>query len=108
MLGVSQLQGRVGTFVSCQAEESVIDGGIRFNISVLLGKRNDDMLGVYARRVMDRILKLRTSLQDASPPLLLAISLEPQKEKDPAMFSAIVDVLVQLYQEAIQTASRGA
>lgn len=51
---------------------------------------------------------VRTSLQDACPPILHAVSLKPEMEKDPAMFNAIVDVLLQLYQEAIQLATSSA
>mmetsp|Transcript_4301 Transcript_4301/g.5142 ORF Transcript_4301/g.5142 Transcript_4301/m.5142 type:complete len:193 (+) Transcript_4301:44-622(+) len=107
MFGVSQLRGKVGTMISCQVEDSgIIDGtATRFTIEVLLGKRDDDMLGVYARRILDQLLQLRTSLQDACPPILLAISLQPQTQQDPEMFKGIVDTVVQMYQEAVRTAS---
>ncbi|KAI2496620.1 hypothetical protein MHU86_17879 [Fragilaria crotonensis] len=67
VIGVSQLGGKVGTYVLCQVEETPLDSKPRFHISTLLGKRDDAMLEVYARRITERIASLRKSRSDPVP-----------------------------------------
>jgi hypothetical protein len=103
VLGVSQLGGgKIGTFVSCQVEETVMDNTTRFNVNVLLGKRDDPLVQVYARRITEKIAAMRASRADICPPVLLGISIT---RTDPEMFTSLIDVLVNLYKEAIQIAS---
>jgi hypothetical protein len=104
VLGVSQLQGKVGTYILCQVEETALDSKTRFQISTLMGKRDDALLEVYARRVTEKIAAMRVSRADPAPPVLLGISLKPESSKDPKMFTEIVDILVKLYTEAIKSA----
>lgn len=106
VLGVSQLQGKVGTYILVQVEETALDNNTRFNISTLLGKRDDPLLEVYARRVTEKIAGMRASRSDVMAPVLLGISLKPKEGKDPKMFAEIVDVLVNLYSDAIKNVSR--
>lgn len=100
VIGVSQLDGRVGTYILCQVEQTALDSKPRFNISTVLGKRDDALMEVYARRITERIASLRASSSDPVPPVLLGISLK-EESKDRDMFMEIVDVLVKLYSEAI-------
>mmetsp|Transcript_17840 Transcript_17840/g.29516 ORF Transcript_17840/g.29516 Transcript_17840/m.29516 type:complete len:164 (-) Transcript_17840:860-1351(-) len=102
VVGVSQLQGKVGTYCLCQVEETALDNTTRFHVSTLLGSKRDDvLLEVYARRVTEQIAALRTSRSDAMPAVLLGISLKPEG-KDPKMFTEIVNILVKLYSEAVK------
>jgi Proteasome assembly chaperone 3 len=101
VLGVSQLQGKVGTYILCQVEETPLDSKSRYNIATLMGKRDDALLEVYARRLTEKIAAMRVSPSDPVPPVLLGISLKPEG-KDPKMFHAIVDISVNLYAEAIR------
>lgn len=102
VLGVSQLEGKVGTYILVQVEETALDNTTRFNISTLLGKRDDPLWEVYARRVTEKIAGMRASRAEVMPPVLLGISLKPKEGKDPKMFTEIVDVLANLYSDAIK------
>lgn len=111
----SQLEGRIGHWLLCKATTAVasIDpfsnpAKVDWDVSHILGAARDDpLLTVYAKRVTDRIYQ--TSLQrkandpTTSPPtVLLGISLRAAG-KDPAVFHTIVDLLANVYQEAIAT-----
>mmetsp|Transcript_49440 Transcript_49440/g.73679 ORF Transcript_49440/g.73679 Transcript_49440/m.73679 type:complete len:156 (-) Transcript_49440:89-556(-) len=105
LIVISQLEGgKVGTWISCEVEELVLDSKSRFNVNVLLGQRgrDDPLLGVYARRITEQIAKLRSSRADVCPPILLGISI---LDNEGQTFSAIVDVVLDLYKEAVRTAS---
>ena len=107
VMGCSQLEGgKIGTFIHIDIEETMIDNKTRYHIQTLLGKRDDALLGVYARRILEQIASLRTSRSQLCPPLLLGISLKEQG-KDPKVFTAIVDLAVKLYKEAVQIAAKG-
>jgi hypothetical protein len=102
VVGVSQLEGKVGTYCLCQVEETALDNHTRFHVSTLMGSKRDDvLLEVYARRVTQQIAALRASRADAMPAVLLGISLKPEG-KDPKMFTEIVNILVNLYTEAVK------
>ena len=99
-IGISQLEGKVGTYILCQLEQTPLDSKPSFQVSTLLGKHDDALLEVYARRITERIASLRASQSDPVPPVLLGISLT-EKGKDPIMFAEIINVLIKLYSEAI-------
>lgn len=101
LLGVSQLDGKLGTWITCHVEETVMDSNTRFRIDVLLGNREDPLTAVYARRITERIASLRKSNADTCPPVLLGISIQ---DRDPKVFSAVVDLLIKLYLEAVLVA----
>jgi len=102
VFGVTQVNTKVGTFLSCHIDESIIDNRIRFTVTPLLGKRNDSFLEVLCRQVTEQIAALRTTAAAVCPPVLLGISL---KQTDPDMFRTLVELMVNLYKEAIQMAS---
>ena len=54
---VTQMNGRVGTLLSVSVEDSVIDMSRTYNISTLLGRRDDAMVDVLARQVAEQIAK---------------------------------------------------
>ncbi|GKY96568.1 hypothetical protein MPSEU_000616400 [Mayamaea pseudoterrestris] len=67
----------------------------------LLGAREDVAMNVYAQQLCEKIITAR----GAGQPLLtivLGITLHKTKGKEPAMFRAILDVLVKLYRDAMQ------
>jgi hypothetical protein len=105
VFGISQLNTKVGSFVLCHVDESIIDNRIRFMVMPLLGKTDDVVSEVFARQVTEKIAAIRTT-SDATatscPSVLLGISL---KSTDPETFYVLADLLVNLYKEAIQLAS---
>jgi hypothetical protein len=102
LLGVSQLDGKLGTWITCHVEETVMDSKTRFRVDVVLGNREDPLMAVYARRLTEQIASLRKSSADPCPPVLLGISI---RDRDPKVFLAVVDLLVKLYREAVLVAS---
>ena len=99
-VGITQLNCKIGTYVLCQASISQIDHAtIDYNISTVLGNHNDAMPGVYARRITDKLLQQRILTKDPMC-LFLGISLK-DGGKDPTMFAHIVDIVVNLIQEAL-------
>jgi hypothetical protein len=68
----------------------------------LLGAREDPLLAVYARRVTEQIVGMRPPTSaEPLPTVVLAVSLHKEKGKDPEMFGVLVDLLVQLYRDAV-------
>lgn len=106
VLGVSQLQGVVGNFLLCDAQPSQAHPGsasvVDYNVTTLLGTRQDPLLDVYARQVCEKIHALDS---DAPTVIILGISLHKERGKDPQVFRAIVDLLVNLYQDARSSAA---
>lgn len=102
VFGVSQLNTKVGTYLLCTMDESIIDNRIRFAVTPLLGKRDDTVLEVLCRQVTEQIASLRTTAGAMCPPVFMGISL---KQTDPDTFRTLVDLLVNLYKQAIQVAS---
>lgn len=102
VFGASQFHQKVGTFLSCHLDESIIDNRIRFTVTPLLGKRDDVVLEVLCRQVTQQIANLRTTSAAVCPPVLLGISL---KQNDPDTFKTLVNLMVNLYKEAIQIAA---
>jgi len=105
VLGVSQLGGKVGNFLLCQADQSEINPrAVEFQVTNLLGAREDPLLAVYARRITERIVQVRPpSPAESYPTILLGISVDKERGKDPEMFRSLVDLLVQLYVDSTQT-----
>ena len=102
MCGVTQVNTKVGTFLSCQIDESIIDNRIRFTVTPLLGKRNDAVLEVFCRQVTEQIAALRTTAAAVCPPVLMGISL---KNTDPETFRILIELVIKLYKDAIAIAS---
>jgi len=71
VVGIAQLS-KFGTWIEGWCEESA-DGNVLFQTKVLLGKRDDPILHIYARQIIEKIVSSSTSRK----PLLLSISLQP-------------------------------
>jgi hypothetical protein len=67
------------------------DGSMKYETSVLLGKREDLLLQVYARQIIEKISKY------SNLPLLLAISLQ-ENGRDVGIFETVLNTI-----EEIQT-----
>lgn len=102
VVGVSQRNKRIGNWCLCQAAQSPVDPkAIDFQISTVLGDRNDAMIGVYGRRIVERIIQERLIPGSNTISVLLGISLQ-DKGADPSTFKAIVDVLVSLIGDTLR------
>lgn len=121
-LSVTQLNGKLGTLLVCNVEESVIDNSTTYNIKTLLGtgvSRGSSLDGdtevalreVFVRQVAERILKYSRSAagvgentilgEDGSssfPPLVVGLGLKSFDRED---FQKIVEAAMELYVEAM-------
>jgi proteasome assembly chaperone 3 len=70
--------------ISAKSDDSVTRPGAApsFDVNVLLGRRDDPLLLIYARQLVEAISK------SSSRPLLLSISL---RERDPATFEKVME-----------------
>lgn len=98
--GVSQRpNGRVGNYVICESEVSPINPKQReWDISVLLGSRTDPLVPLFARQLGQTLLNKRG--EGEIPSIVMGISLAPET-KGPAKFQALIGLLVDLYEEAL-------
>lgn len=104
VLGVSQLRQKVGNWCLCQAVQSPTDPkSIDFTISTVLGDRNDAMVGVYARRITERIIESRLISGGNAMVMLVGLSLK-ESGGDPDMFRLLVDTLLLLVRDALVVA----
>lgn len=106
---ISQLSGKLGSLLQCNHEYSEIDNSHTFHVETLLGKRDDSLNEVYARQIMERIVKLGggsggMNVNSCCPPVLLGIALKADC-KSQEMFRNIVEEVLNLYQEGIRIAS---
>ena len=110
-LSVTQLSGRLGTLQSVSVEDSVIDNSRTYNVSTLLGRRDDATSEVMGRQIAEQIAALGGNKPGMGgggavcPPILLGFALKKQAEGDPTVFRAIVELLLQTYKEAIAAAA---
>lgn len=79
--------GKFGTFLKAWAEPKS-EGGSIYQVSTVMGKRDDPLLHIYARQIIERLAT------HTDKPLLLAISLNPES-RDPATFQTILNELFQ-------------
>mmetsp|Transcript_5956 Transcript_5956/g.12106 ORF Transcript_5956/g.12106 Transcript_5956/m.12106 type:complete len:129 (+) Transcript_5956:67-453(+) len=79
--------GKFGTFLKAWAEPRS-EGGLVYQVSTVMGKRDDPLLHIYARQIIER---LSTHMDK---PLLLAISLKPDS-RDTETFQTILNELFQ-------------
>ena len=110
-LSVTQLSGKLGSLLSVSVEDSVIDNSRTYNVSTLLGRRDDATSEVMGRQIAERIAAMGGNKPGMGgggavcPPILLGFALKKQAEGDPAVFRAIVELLLQTYKEAIAAAA---
>ena len=82
---ISQMK-KLGTLIDTWAETKA-DGGKTFNMVTLLGRRDDPLLNVYARQLVERISMV------SDKPLLLAIALKPNG-RDTETFQSVLNEIV--------------
>ena len=102
-IGISQLEGKIGTYISSSVEYSMIDNSTTYHLSTLLGKR-DDLLEVYARQISERIYYSDHQKQQLagaeSLPLLIGIALKKGSDSGD-MFKEIINTTKLLYEESL-------
>jgi hypothetical protein len=105
---ISQLSGKLGSLLQCNHEYSEIDNSHTFHVETLLGKRDDSLNEVYARQIMERIVKLGGGSggmnMNSCPPVLLGIALKADFNSQ-EVFRNIIEEVLNLYQEGIKIAS---
>ena len=100
VVGVSQLKGKFGNYMLCEAiPDEVNPKHVDYDVTTLLGAREDTVLTVYARQITQRIEKLQPN--PIALNVIVAISLNKTKAPQPEVFNAIVDLLVNLYCQAM-------
>eukprot|EP00934_Nitzschia_sp_Nitz4_P001868 Nitzschia sp. Nitz4//scaffold63_size106090//79714//80226//NITZ4_004405-RA/size106090-processed-gene-0.91-mRNA-1//-1//CDS//3329556020//1868//frame0 len=101
VVGVSQRDQKIANWCLCQAMQSEIDPkSIDFQINTLLGDRNDAMIGVYARRIVERITQDGLVPGSNAMVVLLGISLA-NRNPSPQVFAVIIDTLLSLIRDAL-------
>jgi len=83
---ISQIE-KFGTIMKAWAEPKS-EGGSIYQVSTLMGKRDDPLLQIYARQIIERLSTV------TDKPLLLSISLKAES-RDQATFQAILNELFQ-------------
>lgn len=81
---------KFGTILRAEAAEKS-DGGYIFTINTLLGRRDDPLLSIFARQIIERISS------HSSKPLILSISLREEgrsKENFEAIVNKILESLI--------------
>ena len=100
VLGVSQLDQRIGTWLLCESQNSETNPDrVEYPVSTLLGLE-DVLLEVYARQITEKIRMASSS--SPSIVLVLGISLDKKRGKDTKMFRLLVETLAQLYSDTAQ------
>ena len=101
MMGISQMNGRIGNYILCHAEPSQVKPKtFDYEVSNLLGSRQDPLLSVYAKRIVQVILLQQDLPETKSISLILGISLNKKDGRDPEIFRCTVDIMAKLYLEA--------
>jgi hypothetical protein len=81
--------------------QSIIDPkSIDVDINTVLGDRSDAMAGVYARQIAERLIRGRFHPGSTSLTVFLGIALF-DNGKDMNMFHTVIDVVLQLIQDAL-------
>lgn len=83
---ITQL-GKFGTIMKAWAEPKS-EGGSIFQVSTIMGKRDDPLLHIYARQIIERMSS------STDKPLLLSLSLKPDC-RDAGTFQEILNQLFQ-------------
>jgi hypothetical protein len=130
-LSITQLNGKMGSLLVCNVEESVIDNSTTYNVRTLLGTgiargagMNADqeiaIREVYVRRIAEKIVLHARRMagvgencilggeEDGSgpiPPLVVGLGLRPQSSR--GHFNQIVDAAFELYEEGWKMRNSG-
>ena len=81
---ISQMK-KMGTLINAWTEKKA-DGGKSFDMVTVLGRRDDPLLNVYARQLIERISA------SSDKPLLLAIALVPEG-RDVGTFQSVLNTI---------------
>lgn len=101
IFGVSQHQGRIGNWVMCEPTQSETNmKQTHFEVTNLLGARDDTLLNVYCQQLCQRINSDRGS-ENTLLTVILGISLHKEKGRNPSVFQAILELLSNLYHDAL-------
>jgi hypothetical protein len=108
VVGISQRQQKIGTWCYLTAAQSAVDPrAIDWDISNVLGDRNDAMVGVYVRQLTEQIIAHKlfvrannNSFGSHSMAILFGATLK-DGGKDPEMFRVVLEVLLQLIRDAL-------
>lgn len=84
---ISQMK-KLGTLINAWAEKKA-DGGKTFEMVTVLGRRDDPLLNVYARQLIEKISLV------SDKPLMLAIALLPNG-RDAETFQKVLNDIVSL------------
>lgn len=88
-VAVSQL-GKLGTVITVPAERAN-DGSRRYEPRVLLGRRDDPLLLLYARQIAEQVSK--EAVEDRTLMVTIALSTEGRA---PAIFQAVINAVIEL------------
>lgn len=96
-VAVSQLQGKIGNYLLCQAQQSEITPKlVEYEVTHLLGAGRDDVVQtVYARQVLENLQQREGCTKST---MVLGLSLKAHSRE---MMKTIVDLVAQTYREAI-------
>lgn len=83
---ITQIE-KFGTILKAWAEPKS-EGGSIFQVATLMGKRDDPLLHIYARQIIERLITV------SNKPLLLSISLKSEC-RDAETFQCILNELFQ-------------
>jgi proteasome assembly chaperone 3 len=83
-ISVTQIE-KFGTFLRAYFED-VADSSKIYHIETILGRRDDPLLTIYARQIIERLAKV------SRKQLLLSISLR-EEGRSPQIFQAVIDQL---------------
>lgn len=84
-------RSKFGTLFSCWSDNSeLIQNKKIFHSQILLGKRDDEILDIYARQITELFAVI------SSKPLLLSLMLDDTKKEDQMLFRAIMDKLTEM------------
>jgi hypothetical protein len=129
VVGITQLQIKIGTWLWCQWEPDELDlnisnsnnknnnNGKNYQYSLVLGGRgrnekDEALFGLYGRLMLEQIMAQMS--QPTTTKLLLGISLQPQHDEQEqpslnhdttAMLHAIVSAMAQLYSDLLRSAT---
>lgn len=106
VMGISQVKGKIGNYLLCQVQPSPVKPqAFDFEVSNLLGAREDPLLAVFARRICEQVIVPRLPPMESFT-LILGISLQPNSQgRDPQVFRSTVDIMGKLYAEASNLAN---
>lgn len=112
VIGLSQLDGRLSNYLLCEAiPDPVHPKSIEYATTTLLGARDEAVWSVYARQVTQRMVEYRHPVAaegESFPVVVLGLGLRPATSSaNPNIFRAMVDVMVQVYIEAVSNTSSG-